>query len=471
MNLTIWTSFSKKKNSTAHPVINTGATITCVLKEGTNILHPTFILNASTAPTIKYAYVSDFGRFYFVDSIVYLTGSQWEVNLTVDPLASFMTPIGNYEGLILRCSDTSFYNPLIRDDFNQATETVAIGTASSSAQGIFSGASYILSLASQPPGTGASASQNGFFRSYAILPSTMAQLAINLFDTNLWTQIKQQLSDPMSAIIDCRYLPIAITNMHTATERMKFGDYSSGLDGNVLTNRFYSSSIQSLSLPVREWLTDTYAEGAPYLTMTMYLPFVGVVPLDIAYVRSNWTLYFQIHVDLCTGDVVYKIFSDSAGNRLAATYSGNCSSECPVSNKGFNAIGQVGGIATMIGGAAATVAAVATGGAALPAVAAIGGGFGAAAVSSEVHTQTNGAVSSALGQYVGSSIQVTAYKKTPAHGLTDSYYVTGLPCNKVATIKNHAGYLVMQSPSIAIDGTDSERDMINDYLANGFFYE
>lgn len=70
------------------------ATATCVLKEGTSIIDPVFILELETMPTaLNYMTVSDFGRCYFVKDITNTHAKIYEVTCHVDVLESFKTAI------------------------------------------------------------------------------------------------------------------------------------------------------------------------------------------------------------------------------------------------------------------------------------------------------------------------------------------------------------------------------------------
>lgn len=478
MNLVTWASFSKKKNSTAHPVVNTGSTITCVLKEGTNVLHPTFILNANTAPSIKYAYVADFGRFYFVENITYATGSQWEVSLTVDPLATFMTTIGNYEGMIRRCSDLSFYNPLLRDEMNPPTEIITTTSRSDAFGDLFADICYILTLAASAETYSSADTKSGFCRSYCLTPAQMVQVAKKFLDLSFLQQLRNEFDNPMECVVSCKYVPIKRSEIIGATptsEDICVGGQDLGAGGTIVAVRFVAKTV-SIALPNKPQGvgTDTYVDAEPYTTLQAYLPFVGVVPIDYGIVRDTWKLNIRVCVDVLTGDIVYYIYSDTSFTELCTTYTGNCASDCPITASGWSAKSYVGGALAVIGGTALTIGTIASGGAlgaVLGGIGAMAGGVGSMAKSCEIHTQVNGAISSALGAQVHTAIIVRMFYKVPAHSLTDGNYNYGLPCNKYGKVSSHAGFLMMDNASIAIDGTDSERDMINDYLANGFFYE
>ena len=53
-------------------------TVNCKIKEGTSIINPTVIIGKMSASKIRkcnYAYISDFGRYYFINDIIETTAS------------------------------------------------------------------------------------------------------------------------------------------------------------------------------------------------------------------------------------------------------------------------------------------------------------------------------------------------------------------------------------------------------------
>ena len=92
MNVTFYT-FSKRVNSTAQPVSGTDYTV--ILKEPSSVISPRLdlIWSGTGSPTaFNYAYISDFGRYYWVTNWEY-HDRKWTCSLTVDELASWKTEI------------------------------------------------------------------------------------------------------------------------------------------------------------------------------------------------------------------------------------------------------------------------------------------------------------------------------------------------------------------------------------------
>jgi len=65
----------------------------------------------------NYCYIADFNRYYFVEDMVSIRTSVTSISLRVDVLTSFLTQanMGNLEGFVVRCSNSSIYDSYIPD--------------------------------------------------------------------------------------------------------------------------------------------------------------------------------------------------------------------------------------------------------------------------------------------------------------------------------------------------------------------
>ena len=70
--------------------------VTCKIKEGTSIINPTVIIGKMSASSIRkcnYAYISEFGRYYFINDITESTASQLAISMHVDVLNTYKSQI------------------------------------------------------------------------------------------------------------------------------------------------------------------------------------------------------------------------------------------------------------------------------------------------------------------------------------------------------------------------------------------
>ena len=232
--------------------------------------------------------------------------------------------------------------------------------------------------------------------------------------------------------------------------------------------------MTALTFPSDAWGYDySYLDLAPYTTASIYLPFVGVVPLDPDVFAQNKAIEIDIAVDICTGDIVYALHRQSGD--IIATYQGNCAANIPIAGQSYNAIGVATGAIGVIGGIATSIAGFAAENPAAG-LAGMGTAFGsgtAAALSLERHTQINGSLSSMIGLELGLSIKYCIQTRRPSELSIDSAFkaVSGMPYFKGATINTLSGYVKCNGASIDISGFDSDRDTINAYMNSGFYYE
>lgn len=91
MNVRLYT-YTKKVNSTAHPSTSGGDGFSCTLKDPSSLLNPVILLKTSNPTSKNYAYIEEFGRFYWIRDWV-SDHNMWEAHLQVDPLGSWKTQI------------------------------------------------------------------------------------------------------------------------------------------------------------------------------------------------------------------------------------------------------------------------------------------------------------------------------------------------------------------------------------------
>ena len=85
-------TFTKKRNSTKKPSGDAARTFNCELRDPCSILNPVLLVKTTNPASLNYAYISDYGRYYWVTNMV-SDHNMWELHLQVDPLASWRTGI------------------------------------------------------------------------------------------------------------------------------------------------------------------------------------------------------------------------------------------------------------------------------------------------------------------------------------------------------------------------------------------
>ena len=66
----------------------------CTLKDGYSIVSPVLLItNANNLSDCNYMYISDFGRYYFIEDIISIRDGLWEIHAHVDVLMTYNTQI------------------------------------------------------------------------------------------------------------------------------------------------------------------------------------------------------------------------------------------------------------------------------------------------------------------------------------------------------------------------------------------
>lgn len=171
------------------------------------------------------------------------------------------------------------------------------------------------------------------------------QLGAWLWSTNFIDQILKIFNDPMQAIIGLH--KVYATPNISGSGNIKVGYLDSGVPSNTVGNQYTYIDCGTVSL--REYYGNIL-DYSPYTTVQLYLPFIGIVSLDIADVsRSSITVKYG--VDVLTGACLASVSvqRDNAGGVLYQ-YSGNCACQYPLSSGSYmgmvtGALGAIGSLA------------------------------------------------------------------------------------------------------------------------------
>lgn len=72
------------------------------LREETNIIYPTILLQYDKVPDFNYCYIEYFGRYYYVTDVTSIRNNIWQISLSVDVLMSFKDTIKTQMGNVIR---------------------------------------------------------------------------------------------------------------------------------------------------------------------------------------------------------------------------------------------------------------------------------------------------------------------------------------------------------------------------------
>lgn len=293
-----------------------------------------------------------------------------------------------------------------------------------------------------------------------------SQSQIDAFGAWLWSsdfidQLKKLFNDPMQAIIGVH--KVFCTPAIGGSTTIKCGYLDSGVSSNWVSNQYTHIDCGTVSLP--EYFGNVF-DYDPFTRVSLFLPCVGIVPLDVAEVMRS-SISVKLHCDVLTGALLAEVnvIRDQAGGILY-TYSGSCIVTYPVSSGTYvGAVANVVSVAASV--AAGIMGTVASGGALAPAAV----GAAGAAVSGLAHTRTNvqhsGSFSGAAG-VMGGKIPYLIITR-PQTRMADQYPTyDGVPANFTSRLGDCTGYVKVKEVHLkAPNAYESEIAEIEQLLHQG----
>lgn len=327
--------FEKRNDSTKQPVESTGVEYQCVLKDNTGVLAPVFRFKYSAIEQIysnNYMFVPAFNRYYFLNDWEWNAG-EWVSSWTVDPLATYRTQISNLTATIERCSNYQFYDERIPDSYAIVSTGVSFSTSKISnliadfAKNPTENGMFIVGVNNGESITGAVAYYALTFKAfYSVINSLIKQ---NPFDwqttlnnkANPLQFINSIYWSPLVAAQFTNYTPISTIPLFSANNQTtvsitldsSWGQCYSLHDNNDANSKGlikylqYEITIPALSMP--EWFTTTSCR------YTLTAPFIATVDLPAEFVGTNSNVskkyFLKYKIDMQSGDAIVNISTTS----------------------------------------------------------------------------------------------------------------------------------------------------------------
>ena len=290
--------------------------------------------------------------------------------------------------------------------------------------------------------------------------SELKQFGSWLWTSNFFEQLKKLFSDPMQAIIGLHKIYVPTTNL-TEKQTIRCGYIDSEVPSYVVANQYTTINCGKVSL--LEYFGNVF-DYEPYTSVKLYLPFIGIVKLDVSEVMRS-TIDVTYHVDVLTGVCLaeVKIIRDTTESVLY-TFTGNMGVQYPLSSGSY--IGIVGGL---LGIAGSVVGSLAT---ANPVPLAIG--LSAVSSSGKLHTDVthSGNISSNCGA-MGIKKPYLIINRPQTQLAEDFEKYQGYPSNYTTTLSNCNGFV--QVLEVHVDdiktATSDEKQSIELLLKQGVIIE
>lgn len=456
MNIYLY-SFSKRKNSTAVPS-GDGTTVTCVLKEGTSLNNPSFLL---TKPDLNTSYVKAFDRYYFVDNITLGTNDLWRLDCSIDVLASYKADIiaakayieysnvyndravdprpAKLSGAHVTSSSGASYSGV--DTTGGSFIVVVSGSETSGAYKINSDPKYLIGDLYQ------------WWNNFDVsdIPNSIKNMALYIVSGDVSQNIKS-----------VRWIPWNVSG--GSTSQIYLGMYNTGMTGSKVESSYrgFNSSV-AVGWPNK----PNWQRTSGYMTASLYLPFVGNISYPVEQLNGESALTITGCVDEATGQISLTVTGSSG--KVFGVYGADTGVDIPIGGAGFTPRAA----ATALGGVAAMIA---TGGAA--AAGAVEAGVAGTAMASEASGMLSiSPVSSCVGSVSGKSacglsllprLDITYFDTSEAS--SNLYDTIGCPTFKTGTIGSYS-YVRGSQVSINTSARGSIKDRINALIQGGIFIE
>lgn len=194
---------------------------------------------------------------------------------------------------------------------------------------------------------------------YSVYNPSQAQLnslGAWLWSSNFVDQLLKLFNDPMQAIIGLH--KIFASPPISGSGTIKVGYLDSGVGSNLVGAQYTEIDCGSVSMP------EYFKNALDYLKtdIYLYLPFVGIVPLNVEDV-TRATINVKYKVDVLTGACLASVYvtRDAGGGGQLYVYAGNCAVQYPLSSGSYMGI-----VAGALGIAGSVASSVLSGGALLP---------------------------------------------------------------------------------------------------------
>lgn len=468
-------SFQKRKNSTKQP---TGASsdFNIVLKGGSSLLTPTFLLEIGSRPAFNYLQFED--KYYYISDIVSVRNNLWEISCVEDVLATHKTEIGNTSAIILYA--TGGRNDII-DTRIEIDSSVSTNTSEQPVNGFtinqIAAGSVILSV------TGIGSFGNYMLQTYADMYHMIEDVSGfwgSLGITSVEDALQQffyggNIADCLKGAIALPFdMPYSSYNANFGPqEQLYLGSYPCTNGGNPIfvhrvNNPIYKATT-TISIP---WQVNDWRRHSPYTTLQLYLPLIGTMNLNSDELVGFSSLDITYSLNIASGDLAVEVSTDSP-IKIIATASNNVAMSLPFGSANISPTKVMASGMTAIAGIATGIATGVAGKGATAALGAAGSGMamGASQLLGAGTQSGGGGLSGGASQGLFKNIKLIAVTRHLTDTQANLDPIIGKPVMAKHTINTYSGFV--QTDGMCVNGamTESEYNEINAQCNKGIYFE
>ena len=302
------------------------------------------------------------------------------------------------------------------------------------------------------------ASSNKLFTVYNPSSSQLDSLGGYLWDASLIATLRDIWQDPLDGIISLQQ--VFVTPTTSGNQNIMLGYLDTQISSPVVSSQFVTVDCGSVSVPENKKNATDYA---PYTSLHLYLPFIGIVELDVNECM-NGTISVKYQVDVYTGTCLAQVSidrdADMPNDPILYTFSGNCSQQLPLTS------GNATGLLTALIGAVGAGIKASSGGA-LSALA--GAQLLGNSISHEMmHVSHSGNISANAG-IMGQKKPYLIIGRRHCYDANNYNAYYGFPANKTLVIGNYTGFIRAKKCWIKTTALQEEYEEIMRLLEDGVF--
>ena len=491
MNVEFWANFSKRRISLARPGA-AGTTKTCVLKDDTSITTPTIILSGHTYFSYNYAYISDFGRYYYVNEIKTI-GPNSEISLVCDVLATYKDIIlASTQYVCYSSHNTSVWLPDSRVPILNSSD---VNEAQVSLAGAFSSAGFYVLTVVGPNGnvflvrnkgdldtlvdevsnwktttidSALNGSAGGVSYNWGTTEDCLESLSKMLTQSDI---MGNAYSNAPQMIRSCKWVPFSAS------------DFAVGYGKTIYLGEFQTSVTTEycniypvwrrfdVSIP---WHYNDWRRSSCE-SVYLYLPFVGNVNLAVDELVSFDSIEVDLTLSAVDGTMQYCV---KVGNTVLGLYSANCSADYQI---GINQKASAGDVFQTIMQGVDKLTSIGVNASIDPVTdLAVSGsmllegaitGYNIMNVQKSTHPTVIGSISGAVNSKSPTSLTCTVIAHPSAISPSDMAATMGLPTMKPMSLSNLTGFCQCANAHLAMNGTADEKNAVDTFLNSGIYIE
>lgn len=473
--LVILYNFPKRPNSTKQPSPNDATALrfyNVEIKEESSFLNPVLLISPKPNPgqlfsptQYNYCEIPYWMRYYYIRDWVWKNGV-WEVSLSVDVLSSFKEVIGETSAYILRSASAFDGNIVDRSYPTKANLNITRVSVASAWNGVApSGGSYIIGVLNYQ-----NSNKVGAVSYYALTSAQFGSLLQYLFGDTIYYAddvdeiglgLYKTIADPFQYVVSCMWFPFATSAFGSTTTSIKVGYWDTSVTGVIMT-ALAEKTYVTATIPNHPQISrGQYLNREPFTRLTLYIPPFGEIPLDTSYLAIGNYLYSACVIDHVTGQATLRLAISSAGSQNEYNIFAERTGQIGVPIQISQILQDYVGGTLDVGGA--SISNPATWPALISAyIMDFVGNLGAGSKK----TSSVGANGSFV-ECILSPILIAEHYLLAEENNTEF----GRPLCATRRINSLSGYIMCAEKDHEFPCTIEEKDMINTFLKDGFFYE